>query len=306
MSNFPLRRLLLLIAAPFLAALCVAAEPPLRVVALHPVLTEFATAIGGDAVLVEGLVPGGVDPHTFEPTPRQVAAARSANLVLATGLHLESYLERLADPDGNSRHVLRIGERLPLLLTTDPDHPGCSVACGGGEADPHWWHSLNNALFVADLLRAEFSRLRPDAATAFAARAQALQQNLFALQAWAAREIASLPPAKRHLVTTHDAFGYLARDFDFTVHPIGGLSTENEADAKRLAELVAIIRRHGIQAVFADAAGSDRLVRTLSAETGVKIPPALQADGPGAPGSGLETFDSMYRHNLSTIVGALR
>lgn len=302
-----IRRLLLFTIPSWLAALCAtAAEPPLRVVALHPVLTEFAAAVGGDMVRVEGLVPGGVDPHTFEPTPRQVAAARSADLVLATGLHLENYPERLADPDGDSSLVLRVGERLPLLRSADPDHPGCSVACGGGETDPHWWHSLNNALFAADLLRAEFSRLRPDAASAFASRAQSLQQNLFALQAWAAREIATLPPAKRHLVTTHDAFGYLARDFDFTVHPIGGLSTENEADAERLADLIAIIRRHQIPAVFADASGSDRLVRTLSGETGVKVPPALQADGPGAPGSGFETYAAMYRHNLATIVAALR
>lgn len=284
-----------------------AASPaPLRIAALHPILTEFANAVGGDAVRVDGLVPGGVDPHTFEPTPRQVAAARSADLVLATGLHLESYLERVAAPDDAEGRLLRVGERLPFPLTLDPDRPGCSVACGGGEADPHWWHGLGNALFVADLLRAEFSRLRPAEAAGFAARTQTLQQKLFALQAWAGREIATLPPSRRHLVTTHDAFGYLARDFDFAVHPIGGLGTEAEVNPRRLAELVGTVRRLGVKAAFTDAVGSDRLVAALASETGLAIPPALYADGPGAPGSGVESYEQMYRHNLATIVGALR
>jgi zinc/manganese transport system substrate-binding protein len=302
-------RLPLVLLALCLTALAVRAAsepPPLRVVTLHPILTEFASAVGGEAVRVEGLVPGGVDPHTYEPSPREVAAARSADLVVATGLHLESYLERLADPDRQADRIVRIGERLPIRLTLDPEHPGCSVACGAGEADPHWWHGLNNALFVADLLRAEFTRLRPAEAAGFAARAQTLQQKLFALQAWAGREIATLPPARRQLVTTHDAFGHLARELDFTVHPVGGLSTENEADARRLAELIATVRRLGVRAVFADAEGSDRVVRTLASETGATLPPALHADGPGAPGSGVETYEAMYRHNLSTLVAALR
>jgi zinc/manganese transport system substrate-binding protein len=302
-----LRLPLALLAALLAAASLRAAEPaPLRVITLHPVLTEFATVVGGEAVRVEGLVPGGVDPHTYEPSPREVAAARSADLVLATGLHLESYLERLADPDRQADRIVRVGERLPLRLTLDHDHPGCSVACGQGEADPHWWHGLNNALFVSDLLRAEFTRLRPASAAAFAARAQTLQQSLFALQAWAGREITTLPPASRHLVTTHDAFGHLARDFDFTVHAIGGLSTEDSADARRLADLIATVRRLGVKAVFAEADGSDRLVRALATDTGVRLPPPLLADGPGAPGSGLETYEAMYRHNLSTILSALR
>lgn len=301
-----LRLPLLLLAALLTSAAARAAEPPLHVVTLHPILTEFATAVGGEAVRVEGLVPGGVDPHTYEPSPREVATARSADLVVATGLHLESYLERLADPDRQADRIVRVGERLPIRLTLDPDHPACSVACGQGEADPHWWHGLNNALFVSDLLRAEFSRLRPAEADGFAARAHVLQQRLFALQAWAGHEITTLPPARRHLVTTHDAFGHLARDFDFTVHAIGGLSTEDSADARRLADLIATVRRLGIKAVFADADGSDRLVRTLATDTGVHLPAPLQADGPGAPGSGLETYEAMYRHNLSTIVSALR
>ena len=287
-----------------------AADKPLRIVSLHPILTEFAAAIGGDAATVEGLVPGGVDPHTFEPAPKQVAAALAADLVLATGLHLEGYLDRLVAGDGHPERVLRVGEHLPFVLTSVHVHEN-----HGGhdhkdhkheEADPHWWHGINNALFVSDLLRAELTRLRPAEAESFARRAQLLQQRLFALQAWAAAEIRTLPLERRQLFTTHDAFGYLARDFDFTVHPLSGLSTESEPNARRISTLVDVVRRLGVKAVFAEDSASPRLIQTLATETGAKLAPALYADGPGATGSGSETYEAMYRFNLSTIVSALR
>ncbi len=301
------KKLLLAVAGLLLPAWLAAAETPLRVVTLHPILTEFAAAIGGDAANVQGLVPGGVDPHTFEPAPRQVASARAADLVLATGLHLEGFLDRLAAGEGRPDRVLRVGERLPFVITGACDHDHhAGHAHVHGEPDPHWWHGIHNALFVTDLIRAEFTRLRPAEAEGFSRRAQLLQQRLFALQAWAAAELRALPLERRHLFTTHDAFGYLARDFGFTVHPLAGLSTESEPDARRLSALVDEIRRLRVKAVFAEDSASDRLIQTLATETGVKVPPALYADGPGAPGSGVETYEQMMRHNLRTIIDGLK
>ena len=304
------KKLLLAAACLLLPAWLSAADAPLRVVTLHPILTEFANAIGGDAARVEGLIPGGVDPHTYEPSPKQVAAARSADLVLATGLRLEGFLDKLAAGEGRSDRMVRVGERLPFLSVGSCVHghgPGAGAhGQTHGESDPHWWHSVHNALFVADVIRSELTRLRPAETAAFSVRAQQLQQRLFALQAWAAAEIQALPAERRHLLTTHDAFGYLARDFGFTVHPLAGLSTESEPNAKRVAELVKEVRRLGVKAVFAEDSASSRLIQTLATEAGVKVPPSLYADGPGAPGSGVETYEAMYRFNLDTIVGALR
>jgi len=283
-----------------------AAPPPLRVVTLHPILTEFAREIAGEAALVEGMLQNGVDPHTFEPAPKQVAAARAADLVLATGLHLEGFLDRLVAGEGASARMIRVGERLPALLTLANEHAGHGCVHAKGEPDPHWWHSLNNALFVSDVIRAEFTQARPAEAEHFARNAQRLQQRLFALQAWGAKEISQLPPSARHLVTTHDAFGYLARDYSFTVHPLSGLSTAAEPDAKQLSALVDEVRRLRVKAVFSEDSASSRLIINLAKETGVKVPAALYADGPGPVGSGVETYEAMYRFNLSTIVAALR
>lgn len=300
------QKLLLTVACLLLPTWLTATEAPLRIVTLHPILTEFALAIGGEATRVEGLIPGGVDPHTFEPTPKQVVSARSADLVLATGLHLEGFLDRLATGDGQAERVLRVGEHLPIVITNDPSHAAACTVCGSGESDPHWWHSIGNALFVTDLIRAQLTHLRPTAADAFAHRTQLLQQTLFSLQAWAGAQIRSLPAERRHLFTTHDAFSYLARDFGFTVHPLAGLSTESEPDAQRLSALVDTVRRLGVKAVFAEDSASSRLIQTLARETGVTVPPSLYADGPGALGSNVETYEAMYRFNLTTIVNALK
>ncbi len=303
---------------PFLAALFAfvlpvlarAADAPLRVVALHPVLAEFAAEIAGPAARVENFVPGGADPHTFEPTPRQVASARRADLVFANGLHLERYLERVADPENRGDRLVRVGERLPNPLAASHHHHDHQHApgepCGDGINDPHWWHGLDNALAAADIIRAELTRVRPAHAADFAARAETLRARLTALQTWAAAAVAPLPPERRHLVTTHDAFGHLAREHGFTVHPLGGLSTENEVSARRLAELSALVRELRLPAIFMESAGTDRVLRNLAKDLDVIIPAPLLADGPDAPGTGRDTYETMYRHNLTTIVEALR
>lgn len=298
----------LLFALPALAGR--SAEPPLRVAALHTVLAEIAREIGGADVVVSGLVAAGVDPHTYDPTPRDLATVMDADLVLGTGLHLEGYLERLAaNPRLRDRLVL-VGEALPVVLavpagTGNHGHDRVLQA-EGGEPDPHWWHGIDHVLFVSDLVRQHFARLRPAAAAAFAARAQTWQQKLFALKAWTAAEVAKLPPARRHLVTTHDAFGYLARDWGFTVHAIAGLSTDAEPDPKHLAELVKLVRRLGVKAVFAEGSASPRLAQALAAEAGAKLGGTLHADGLAPAGSGAETYTALMRHNISAIVAALR
>lgn len=272
-----------------------AGDRPLRVVALNTVLAEIAREVGGDQVRVTGLVPPGVDPHTFEPSGADLRAMADADLVLASGLQLESYLDRLVTKIGAPGHVVVVGQALPSLLIE-----------AGGEKDPHWWHSLDEMNFATELIRTELTRRRPAAAEYFARQAQAYEQRLAALKTWVTGEIATLPPTQRYLVTSHDAFGYFARDYGFTVHPIAGLSTDGETDARQLARLIDLIRREHIRAVFAESSVNSALVTNLVAETGVRLGGTLYADGLGTADSDAATYDAMMRHNVRTIVEALR
>jgi zinc/manganese transport system substrate-binding protein len=161
-------------------------------------------------------------------------------------------------------------------------------------------------LFATDLIRAEFSSLRPALADVFTRNAQIYQQRLFSLKSWVAREIAPLPPRYRHLVTSHDAFGYFARDYGFALHPINGLSTESEPSAKHFAQLINLIRAEHIKAVFAEKNVNPRMISNLVNETGVRLGDALYADGLGASDSDGATYSAMYQHNARAIVEALK
>ncbi len=271
-----------------------AEDRPLRVVTLNTVLTEIAREVGGGQVSVNGLVKPDVDPHSFDPSASDIRALVEADVVLASGLSLESYLDRIASNTGKAR-VLKIGDALPSVLSL-----------GGDEPDPHWWHSIDNVLFASELVRAEYARLRPASAAEFARNAQAYRQRLLALKTEIAREIDTLPPAKRQLVTSHDAFGYFARDYGFTVHAISGLSTDSEPDARHLATLIDLIRREHIKAVFAESSVKSKLIANLVRETGVRLGGTLYADGLGVAGGDAATYEAMVRRNARTIVESLR
>jgi len=271
---------------------------PLRVVTLGTVLAEIAREVGGTEVRVVNLVEPGVDPHTYNPSPADMRMLIDADIVLASGMGLEGYLGRLVAGVGTRGRVVAVGDALPVVISA----PGAGI---GGETDPHWWHSIDDMAAAADLVRSEFSRERPGSADAFARSALAYRRRLAALKAWVSAEVGRLPPSRRQLVTSHDAFGYFARDYGFAIHPINGLSTESEADGRRLASLIDLIRREKIPAVFAESSANPRLVANLLEETGARMGGTLYADGLGPPGSGAESYEEMYRHNVLAIVGAL-
>jgi zinc/manganese transport system substrate-binding protein len=188
-------------------------------------------------------------------------------------------------------------------MTAPADRPG-GGAGAAGEPDPHWWHSIGNVRAAAELVRDRYISMRPASAGAFERNTQAYLGQLSTLQAWVSGQIARLPPARRQLVTSHDAFGYFARDYGFTIHAIGGPSTDSEPNARHLAALIDLIRRDRIPAVFAEGSANPQLVANLVRETGVRLGGTLYADGLGLGDAG--TYAGMYRHNVSTIVEALR
>jgi len=254
-----------------------AADGPIRVVTLSTVLTEVARQVGGSQATVEGLVLQGVDPHTFNPSPRDIRAIVDADLVLASGLNVEGYLNRLLTNDVAIGRVVLVGDALPFPIT--------SISRDGMiEEDPHWWHSIDNVLAAVEIVRSELARMRPASAAEFAANAKAYSGRLMALKEWVAAEVGKIPADRQS---------------------INGFSTEGEPDARRVAAVIDLIRSRGIKAVFVEGGVNPSLVENLRRETGVRLGATLYADGLGAPGSGADTYESMYRTNVSAIVDGL-
>jgi len=282
------------------------AVEPLRIVTLHTVLTEIVREVGGKEVALTPLLSPGIDPHAFEPAPADIRRLKQADLVFAAGLGLETYLPKLVK-DAKPGQIIEVGGLLPNLLKTcleGHDH-GHDHSHDHGETDPHWWHSLDQVMAAVDVVARVCGERQPGAAAAFTRNATAFKARLAALQTWARAEIAQIPLNRRLLVTSHDAFGYFARDFGFKVHPLLGASTAGEANARRVAATIDLIRREKIKAVFAEVSANPRLIQTIVRETGARLGQPLWGDGLGTePGNA--TIEAMFRHNLSAIVDALR
>ena len=284
-----------------LAAVCLPAvgtAAPLRVATLSTVLADVARGVGGNAVAVVEIVRPGVDPHEFQPSPSDVQAAAGADVVLVSGRGLEGYLAKLEESAGGGAKFLDVGSRLgaPLKIKGDDGHV---------VDDPHWWHSVANVRRAAEIVRDAF--VKADAADAgeLQRNAAAYASGLDELDALVKLKVAELPRGKRKLVTSHDAFQYFARDYGFTILPIEGVSTAEQPSTRRVAELLKIIRSQGVKAVFFESTQNPKVTAEITRETGAKVGGELYADGLAADGEAA-TYAGMMRHNVNTIVDALK
>jgi len=173
-------------------------------------------------------------------------------------------------------------------------------------ADPHAWQSPRNIATYITNIRDALTRANPASAALYASRATAYLAELDALDLWVREQVATIPPARRKLVTSHDSLGYFADAYGFETVPLAGLSTSAEPDARTLATVVDLIRHEQVPAVFIELTANPKLVRQIGADAGVHLAEPLFTDSLGVPGSGAETYIDLFRTNVTRIVSALK
>ena len=296
-----------------LAVLFGAASAPLAnasekfmIASFSTVLTEIAQQVGANHVNVAGLVKPGQDPHEYQPTPSDLKQAADAKLILLSGKHLEHYLDKIQQATGAKAESLAVGDALPSLkMKADPDESQAAAAEQNGMIDdPHWWNSVANVEKATMIVRDALTKLDPADRADYEKNAKAYLAKLDALDAWGKRKVAELPRDKRKLVTSHDAFQYLAKDYGFTVYAIEGVSTETEPSNRHVAALIDDITNEHVKAIFLENTLNPKVSTEITRETGAKIGGSLYADGLGE-GDG-STYEGMFRHNISTIVDSLK
>ena len=264
-----------------------AEEARVRVSSFSTILTEIATQVGGENGEVFAHVKAGVDPHEFEPKPADLKVVASAELILVSARNLEGYVGKLREAAGGKAALLEVGNPLP-----------------GKPGDPHWWHSIGNLMRATRIVRDELIRLRPAARADFSANADKYLARLGVLEKWVKAKVAELPRDRRKLVTNHDSFGYFARDFGFSVYPIAGISGNDQPGSKKVASIIETIREQGVKAIFSEDNENPKVIAQITQETGAKLGGKLLSDGLGA--KPLDTIEAMFRHNVTTIVDALK
>ncbi len=229
------------------------AEPPanLTVAATFYPLYEFASRVGGERVIVRSLVPTGVEPHDFEPTPKEVASLTRTRLIIYNGAGFEPWLEKLLPAVPADTVRVNTSAGLPLV-----------------GKDPHVWLDPVLAARQVERILEGLNRADPDGRAVYATNGERLRADLDALHRRFAATLANC--ARRVFITTHAAFGYLARRYGLTQISISGLSPEAEPSAARLKTIVQEARRAGVPVIYFETLVSPRVAEVIAREVGAR------------------------------------
>lgn len=258
---------------------------------------DIVAQVAGDCARISVLIPAGADAHAFEPSARQAAELRDADLVVTNGLGLEEGLEDTLEAVADAGTPV-----VALAPDLDP------IPFGAEGTDPHVWQDPARVARAVPPVADALVDHAGCGADAVGERADAVATQLERLDAEVAERYAALPEQARVLVTNHDAFGYLADRYGFRVVGtiIPGGSTLAEPSAADLADLAAVIEAEGVTAIFAETIAPTALADALAAEVGreVAVVP-LYSDALGERGSGADTYAGMVRTNAERMTEAL-
>lgn len=247
-----------------------AASPPagkLKVVASVFPVYEFARRVGGDRIDLAMLVPPGAEPHDWEPTAREIVAIKSAKLFLYHGAGFESIDKLITKEALGSTRAVAVSEGIPTIKEKDGDEH--SHDKHGNHADSHMWLDPVYARQEVATIAAALIAADPSNADYYRQNAARFYKELSALDGEYQSGLKNL--TRRTIVTSHAAFGYLAKRYNLDQMPIMGLTPDSEPTPERLAAIVRFCRQHNVKYIFFETIVNPRLAETLAKETGAKL-----------------------------------
>lgn len=293
--------LTLIALVPFAGA--AAQERALRVTATTGMVADLVRAIGGKDVEVTALMGPGIDPHLYKPTHGDLLRLRSSDAIVYNGLHLEGKLSDILSKLNAEKPVLALAESLPkeVLLLADKE---------SATYDPHIWFDVQLWAQTIPALREFLTARLPQRSKEIENNARSVTQHLLQLHQQVATAIATVPAERRVLITAHDAFSYLGRAYGIEVHGLQGVNTAVEYGVNDISRIVDLIVARRVPAIFVETSVPQRFVNALiegvsARGYSVKLGGELYSDALGPANSGAETYSSMVKRNVETIVKAL-
>ncbi|MDQ4132617.1 MAG: metal ABC transporter substrate-binding protein [Actinomycetota bacterium] len=291
-----------------LAAGCGGAEkssdPKLTVATTVAPVTDIVRQVVGDQVKLGGLIPEGVDSHTFEPSPSTVKAMAEADVLFAVGLGLESGILEQAEaamPSGST--IVRLGDR---TLDARDYVFDATFPSEGGDPNPHLWMDPLYARRWAELVRDTMVERDPADSSVYEANAARFMAVIDDLDPRIRQAIESIPPAHRKLLTYHDSFAYFARRYGIPVIAAIQPSDFSEPSAREVQEVIAQVRREQVPAVFGSEVFPSKVLEQVARESGARYVADVRDDAlPGPPGSPGHTYVGMMVADVTTITEAL-
>lgn len=331
MSRFSLSWLLILVLASAGLSACAGLAPvaqpaaaptapaTLNVLAVETFLADIAQNVAGDRVKVAALMPIGLDPHAFEPTPQDVVKIAQSQALIVNGAGFEGWLDSVLQNAGGTRILI---EAAAGMTMREPDSEETAheqeeethdqeegfAEHLHHEGDPHFWLDPVLAIKYAENIRDGLIQADPAGTEIYAANTAAYITKLSELDAWIKTQVAEIPAERRLLVTNHESFGYFADRYGFTIvgTVIPSINTGASPSAQEMAQLVEHIKQAGAPAIFLETGANPQLAKQVGQEAGVKVVTELfthsitETDGP-AP-----TYLDMMKYNAKVIADALK
>jgi ABC-type Zn uptake system ZnuABC Zn-binding protein ZnuA len=295
----------------------------LNVVATTNIVGDVVGTIGGDAINLTVLIPLGADPHTFEPTPQDIAAIADADMVFANGVGLEAFLDTvLVSAGADERKVIFVSHGIALIAFAGKPKPSDNNGesdhqhtADEGEAaddhdhsgqDPHVWFSPMSVDVWITNIEQTLVHADPANADTYTANAATYREDVHELDKWIQEQVAQVPEANRQLVTDHMAFGYFAHRYGFEQigAVIPGYSSMAEPSAQELAALEDAIREYEVPALFVGTTANPVVSERLAEDTGIQMV-SLYTGSLSEAGGPADTYLKLMRYDTQAIVEAL-
>ena len=276
----------------------------LNVVTTVSPITSIVENIGGNRILVRGIVPEGANSHTFDPPPSTARVLANADLFIANGLYLEEPAIKMFNANhGDGARAVLLGE---LAIAPEEWQFDFSFPEANGQPNPHLWPDPILALKYAGIVRDALMTLDPNGASYYGANYKEFRLRIETLDAAIKTAVATVPEGQRHLLTYHDSWAYFARRYGFEVLGAVQPADFTEPSPRDMANLIAQVRDLGVPAIFGSEVFPSPVMEQIASESGaVFIDQLADDDLPGDPGDAGHSYLGLMTENMVTMVRAL-
>ncbi|WP_439241300.1 metal ABC transporter substrate-binding protein [Lonepinella sp. BR2474] len=287
-----MKKLAKLMLITLLAATATSSYAKFKVATTFTVIQDIAQNVAGEAADIYSITKPGAEIHEYQPTPKDLAQAQSADLILWNGLNLERWFEKFFQ---NMKNV-------PAVVVTEGITP-LSIYEGEyqGKPNPHSWMSTSNALIYIENIKNALSKYDPANAETYNKNAAVYAEKIKALDAPLREKLMQVPEQKRWLVTSEGAFSYLAKDYGYHELYLWAVNAEQQGTPKQVRKVIDEVRKHNIPVVFSESTISDKAMKQVAKETGAKYGGVLYVDSLSTADGPVPTYIDLLKTTVSTV-----
>ena len=288
-----MRNSLKIMTALALGLFAMQANAKFKVVTTFTVIQDIAQNVAGNAATVESITKPGAEIHEYEPTPKDIVKAQSADLILWNGLNLERWFERFFQNIKDKPAVVVTEGIQPLSIYEGPykDAP-----------NPHAWMSPSNALIYIENIKNALVKYDPQNAAVYEKNAADYAQKIKQLDEPLRAKLAQIPEAQRWLVTSEGAFSYLAKDYNLKEGYLWPINAEQQGTPQQVRKVIDLVRKNNIPIVFSESTISAKPAQQVAKESGAKYGGVLYVDSLSAKKGPVPTYIDLLNVTVSTIV----